>query len=766
MFRCSPSCLVNADLIPQLVNTLNALSLSFDEAVDIHTNLPSSILSSLWLATPNGLTQLGIEDENEQQSVRETVLKQVSKPLEKYIWHLSMDFVVNMPVVLTIPSCLTFFENEYSIWDFLDFMNKAQREWNEIREARRQMWKTVLRMLRMEGMEDMNDEKLRNDKNSIVGGRIVDKSIVWNNLQGMNLLKKELKQARTSDSCDQFLPSLGQHTLVVCDLCRLWHHLMVWFAETIWLLSCHSPSMAITLSFSFDATLALRKPIRKDRKVLSPNSWPFSIPVHSPPTPSLSPLPLPHHPHPPSPPCLSLTTHTLPLHSASPSPPTPSLSTLPLPHHPHLPPLCLPHHPHPPSPPCLPHHPHPPTLPLPHNPHPPSPSASPTPPTPFLSLCLSLTTHTSLSLCLSLTTHTLPLPLPLPHHSHPPLPLPLPHHPHPPTPSASPSPPTPSHSPLPLPHNPHLPLPSASPSPPTPSLSTLPLPHHSHPPTPSASPSQPTPSLSLCLSLTTHTLPLPLPLPHHPHPPTPLPLPHHPHPPSPLCLSLTTHTLPLPSASPSPPTPSHSLCLSLTTHTLPLPLPLPHHPYPPTPLCLSLTSHILPLPSASPSPLTPSHSPLPLPHNPHPPTPLCLPPHHTRESFITWFYCLSCFVSFGVLTAPFGACSSLAKVFKLLAPFDSNQDQDELNVLRRVGEIVVSLHWFGIPSHFDSPLLCHLPSLAGAQRGILQTLSSHSGIPSLVTHNTIKPNRDRLRTPSRRMETSWRCTNRFSDEIM
>ncbi|KAK2953984.1 hypothetical protein BLNAU_11086 [Blattamonas nauphoetae] len=173
----------------------------------------------------------------------------------------------------------------------------------------------------------------------------------------------------------------------------------------------------------------------------------FSIPAHHPhpPTPlclSLTTLPLtsplPHHPHHPTPLCLSLTTRTLPLPSASPSPPTPSHSPLPLPHHPH-------------------------------------------PPTP---------------LCLSLTTLTIPLPLPLPHHPHPPTPLCLsltthtfPLH------SASPSPP--SHSPLLSLTTRTLPLPSASPSPPTPSHSPLPLPHHPHPPTP------------LCLSLTTHILPLP-----------------------------------------------------------------------------------------------------------------------------------------------------------------------------------------------------------------------------------------------------------------
>ncbi|KAK2953866.1 hypothetical protein BLNAU_11126 [Blattamonas nauphoetae] len=111
-------------------------------------------------------------------------------------------------------------------------------------------------------------------------------------------------------------------------------------------------------------------------------------------------------------------------------------------------------------------------------------------------------------------------------------------------------------------------------------------------------------------------------------------------------------------------------------------------------------------------------------------------PRLVRTTFDIWVHFLIIFVGFGVLTAPFGACSSLAKVFKLLAPFDSNQDQDELNVLSQAEEIVVSLHWLSIPSHFDSPLLCHLPSLAGAQRDVLQTLCSHSGIPSLFKPNT------------------------------
>ncbi|KAK2962022.1 hypothetical protein BLNAU_3078 [Blattamonas nauphoetae] len=131
--------LVKADLIPRLIIALNPLSLPFTEVEDIHINLMITITCSLWLSTQVQIAQLGIDDHDEQQAVHETVLKQVFVPSEKYIWHLcvnhfsivdgkqsnwfmaliailleilpyyqpTMDFVLNMPVVLTIPSCLT-----------------------------------------------------------------------------------------------------------------------------------------------------------------------------------------------------------------------------------------------------------------------------------------------------------------------------------------------------------------------------------------------------------------------------------------------------------------------------------------------------------------------------------------------------------------------------------------------------------------------------------------------------------------------------------
>ncbi|KAK2946275.1 hypothetical protein BLNAU_18796 [Blattamonas nauphoetae] len=118
---------------------------------------------------------------------------------------------------------------------------------------------------------------------------------------------------------------------------------------------------------------------------------------------------------------------------------------------------------------------------------------------------------------------------------------------------------------------------------------------------------------------------------------------------------------------------------------------------------------------------------------------LLSPPHLVRDTSDMWVRFLAFFDYFGGLTAPFGACSSLAKVFKMLSPFGSHPKQIEMSSLRNVGDLIVSLHWLTIPAHFDSPLLCHLPSLAAARRGVLQTLSSHSGIPSLVTTITTDP---------------------------
>ncbi|KAK2957612.1 hypothetical protein BLNAU_7511 [Blattamonas nauphoetae] len=223
---CSPKdrlALVQADLVPQLITTLNPQSLFFAEALDIHIHLMRIFKSSLWLAAPDGLEQLEIQDHYEQQAVRETVLTQVLSPSEKYIWHLcvnrfsiidrnqsttflmlltglleispyyqpTMDFVLHMPVVLTIPSCLTFFKDDHSSFSFLTSMNHVQYVWNKTKGEEGQILKTIHQMLKMEGFEEVMEAKLQNDRKERYGRMIVRRSINWNNLQGTNLPEQE-----------------------------------------------------------------------------------------------------------------------------------------------------------------------------------------------------------------------------------------------------------------------------------------------------------------------------------------------------------------------------------------------------------------------------------------------------------------------------------------------------------------------------------------------------------------------------------------------
>ncbi|KAK2957533.1 hypothetical protein BLNAU_7432 [Blattamonas nauphoetae] len=212
--------LVTADLIPKLINTLNPRSCIFAEAVGIHSCLMHLITSSLHLTTPGGVLYLESEAGAEKQTIQREVLWQVVKPSEQYIRYLcmnrysivngellslyfmellakmlricpyhqpTMDFVLHLPVVLTIPSCLTYFEDDDSILAFMHGMVDSQWKWKEEGRKVRQIGKNVHRMLRMEGIEDAIEEKLRNHKNDLSGRGIVFYSIRWNEMLGMNL---------------------------------------------------------------------------------------------------------------------------------------------------------------------------------------------------------------------------------------------------------------------------------------------------------------------------------------------------------------------------------------------------------------------------------------------------------------------------------------------------------------------------------------------------------------------------------------------------
>ncbi|KAK2959588.1 hypothetical protein BLNAU_5366 [Blattamonas nauphoetae] len=214
--------LLKADLLPQLIVTLNPLSQSFAEEADIHINIMNIITRSFWLATPDIFTCLEIEDGDEQQTVYETVLKQVLVPSEKYISHLCvnrfsivdgtlsrdfldflarllqissyyqpmMDFVLLMPLFFTIPSRLTFFEDDWSIRLLFEHIRYSLEQWNKEGGDFRRSGTTFIRSLRMEGVDDVMEQQLQNDETERQGQEIVNYSIMLNVSLGINLLER------------------------------------------------------------------------------------------------------------------------------------------------------------------------------------------------------------------------------------------------------------------------------------------------------------------------------------------------------------------------------------------------------------------------------------------------------------------------------------------------------------------------------------------------------------------------------------------------
>ncbi|KAK2953033.1 hypothetical protein BLNAU_12022 [Blattamonas nauphoetae] len=373
MFYCPTQfryTLVKADLIPQLITSLNPLSLSFAKAVDIHLHLMESITYSLGLPTPMGLKQLAIEGIDEQQAVHET--------------HPSTPASLNHPCPPTLPlplphhphPCTSVSLTTHALPLPLPLPHHPHPPL-PLPLPHHPCPPTLCLSLTTHAL-----------------------------LLPLSALPPSPSPTPPSASPSPPTPS---HSLCLSLTTHTSHPLPL----------PHHPHPPTPLCLSSPPT-----PSHSLCLSLTTHTLPLPSASPSPPTPSHSPLPLPHHPHPPTPLCLSLTTHALPLPLPlphHPCPPTPSASpSPPMPSHS----LCLSLTTH--ALPCLSLTTH--TLPLPSaSPSPPMPSHSPLPlphhPCPPTPLCLSLTTHT-----LPLPSAS-PSP-PMPSHS----PLPLPHHPHPPTP--------------------------------------------------------------------------------------------------------------------------------------------------------------------------------------------------------------------------------------------------------------------------------------------------------------------------------------------
>ncbi|KAK2961991.1 hypothetical protein BLNAU_3047 [Blattamonas nauphoetae] len=204
--------LLNADLVPQLISSLQPLTRSFKYPQNIHSDLLSIIGRFLWLATPSNDAYAEIDDHTEQQAVHETLLKHVLLPSKDYIRQIchtrtvfidhvfwpdfmtcvaqiilicpfyqpTMDYVLDLPLIFTMITSNDFNDSDESRACFLGEIADAQEEWDKHDKEIRRMGTIINRSLRMEGSEDQIEQMLQSVRSQPREGYIVSYSTKLN----------------------------------------------------------------------------------------------------------------------------------------------------------------------------------------------------------------------------------------------------------------------------------------------------------------------------------------------------------------------------------------------------------------------------------------------------------------------------------------------------------------------------------------------------------------------------------------------------------
>ncbi|KAK2944388.1 hypothetical protein BLNAU_20690 [Blattamonas nauphoetae] len=158
---------------------------------DIQNALIGIINGSIRPAMLIELTRLNLNERQEQQPLRTTVLNQALVPSENYLRWLftnrfsivdrklskrfvylltrllmicpdhrpTLDFVLNLPIFLAFSSSLTFIENDVSISLYFDGMVYNEHEWVDIGARTRPLRAILHRSLRSDGYEDALEQR-------------------------------------------------------------------------------------------------------------------------------------------------------------------------------------------------------------------------------------------------------------------------------------------------------------------------------------------------------------------------------------------------------------------------------------------------------------------------------------------------------------------------------------------------------------------------------------------------------------------------------
>ncbi|KAK2950806.1 hypothetical protein BLNAU_14224 [Blattamonas nauphoetae] len=188
--------------------------------LSINTILNKSIL----LTIPSTLNDLKITDPSAQHNRRQLIFQRVIQPSSQYITFLyqnryslgdqdlsgssmdvlgrlastspfhipTLEFILERPVVMTIQSCLSFFENLETRWTSLLDITLSLTGWKKQGPEMDQFLKRMIQALFSEGFEDTLEVMLLQDKDDEgFGDGIIEQSLELSRLLGANVVHIE-----------------------------------------------------------------------------------------------------------------------------------------------------------------------------------------------------------------------------------------------------------------------------------------------------------------------------------------------------------------------------------------------------------------------------------------------------------------------------------------------------------------------------------------------------------------------------------------------
>ncbi|KAK2944977.1 hypothetical protein BLNAU_20095 [Blattamonas nauphoetae] len=212
--------LIQQDMIGKILAAIKPEMLPFQDHEDIHIPLMEILSEAIVFSNPNSLLRSDILETVSAEQIYDAVLTKVLHPAGAYLRYQlvsrsliedddqsmnfalllsrlleisvhsspTYDFILSLPISITIPDCLTFFTDDSSVWSLVEGLVICRSEWSQTSIIIRQKGQHILRTLDSEGLQDSVEQDMKHDVNGFLGSSIVNLCRRFDCLAGANIL--------------------------------------------------------------------------------------------------------------------------------------------------------------------------------------------------------------------------------------------------------------------------------------------------------------------------------------------------------------------------------------------------------------------------------------------------------------------------------------------------------------------------------------------------------------------------------------------------